>query len=259
MRSETGEWKRVQGSITESREGVQSRATGESTGTGREAAAEGRLPVRRKGGCGGREPGAELEGTRRLGRKGAWARGRARGVWGGRVWGGTGSGPGADSEGRLGRKGARGGRGSASGARAEGGLGRMGCYSYSRGVQTERLLREQKHNFGACLRTQRKLGFKTGPILVLIYRFLSWHLVFLASRPVFGVAWGIRPPASYNMGGWGGRESGARAELEGRLSRCQCARGGRGSGDEGGLGWKGGCQWGGRVPGAEGSVGRKGA
>jgi hypothetical protein len=32
-----------------------------------------------------------------------------------------------------------------------------GCYSYSRGVQTERLLREQKHNFGACLSRQRYL------------------------------------------------------------------------------------------------------
>jgi serine/threonine protein kinase len=31
------------------------------------------------------------------------------------------------------------------------------CYSYSRGVQTERLLREQKHNFGACLSRQRYL------------------------------------------------------------------------------------------------------
>lgn len=50
-----------------------------------------------------------------------------------------------------------------------------------------------------CLRTQRKLGFKTGPILVLIYRFLSWHhLVDLASRLSYGVAWGIRPPASFN-------------------------------------------------------------
>ena len=48
-----------------------------------------------------------------------------------------------------------------------------------------------------CLRTQRKLGFKTGPILVLIYRFLSWHSRPLASRLSFGVAWGIRPPASY--------------------------------------------------------------
>ena len=32
-----------------------------------------------------------------------------------------------------------------------------GCYSYSRGVQTERPLREQKHNFGACLSRQRYL------------------------------------------------------------------------------------------------------
>ncbi len=35
--------------------------------------------------------------------------------------------------------------------------GREICNSYSRGVQTERLLREPKHNFGACLSRQRYL------------------------------------------------------------------------------------------------------
>ena len=57
-----------------------------------------------------------------------------------------------------------------------------GCYSYSRGVQTERLLREQKHNFGACLSRQRYLP--TNPKKTRVqnwtdlgskFRFLSWH------------------------------------------------------------------------------------
>ena len=80
-----------------------------------------------------------------------------------------------------------------------------GCYSYSRGVQTERLLREQKHNFGACLSRQRYLPTNPKKTRVQNWTYLgskidSFHgiLVPLASRPLIGVAWGIRPPASYN-------------------------------------------------------------
>ena len=83
-----------------------------------------------------------------------------------------------------------------------------GCYSYSRGVQTERLLREQKHNFGACLSRQRYLPTNPKKTRVQNWTDLgskidSFHgnLVFLASRPLFGVAWGIRPLASYNRNG----------------------------------------------------------
>jgi hypothetical protein len=84
-----------------------------------------------------------------------------------------------------------------------------GCYSYSRGVQTERLLREQKHNFGACLSRQRYLPTNPKKTRVQNWTDLgsicsdSFHgiLVHLASRPLFGVAWGIRPPASYNRNG----------------------------------------------------------
>ncbi len=78
--------------------------------------------------------------------------------------------------------------------------------SYSRGVQTERLLREQKHNFGACLSRQRYLPTNPKKTRVQNWTDLgskidSFHgnLVFMASRPLFGVAWGIRPPASYNI------------------------------------------------------------
>ena len=83
-----------------------------------------------------------------------------------------------------------------------------GCYSYSRGVQTERLLREQKHNFGACLSRQRYLPTNPKKTRVQNWtdlgskiRFLSWQSRPMASRPSFGVAWGIRPPASYNRNG----------------------------------------------------------
>jgi hypothetical protein len=70
-----------------------------------------------------------------------------------------------------------------------------GCYSYSRGVQTERLLREQKHNFGACLSRQRYLPTNPKKTQVQNWTDLgsinsdSFHgnLVHLASRPSFGV------------------------------------------------------------------------
>ena len=57
-----------------------------------------------------------------------------------------------------------------------------GCCSYSRGVQTERLLRDQKHNFGACLSRQRYLPTNPKKTQVQNWtdlgskiRFLSWQ------------------------------------------------------------------------------------
>jgi hypothetical protein len=83
-----------------------------------------------------------------------------------------------------------------------------GCYSYSRGVQTERLLREQKHNFGACLSRQRYLP--TNPKKTRVQNwtdlgsnlgFLSWHSRLSGFAAAVRGAWGIRPPASYNRNG----------------------------------------------------------
>ena len=59
-----------------------------------------------------------------------------------------------------------------------------GCYSYSRGVQTERLLREQKHNFGACLSRQRYLPTNPKKTRVQNWTDLGSNLPipFMASR-----------------------------------------------------------------------------
>ena len=59
-----------------------------------------------------------------------------------------------------------------------------GCYSYSRGVQTDRLLREQKHNFGACLSRQRYLPTNPKKTQVQNWTDLGSNLPipFMASR-----------------------------------------------------------------------------
>ena len=58
------------------------------------------------------------------------------------------------------------------------------CYSYSRGEQTERLLREQKHNFGACLSRQRYLPTNPKKTRVQNWTDLGSNLPipFMASR-----------------------------------------------------------------------------
>jgi hypothetical protein len=59
--------------------------------------------------------------------------------------------------------------------------------------------------------------------LVLIYRSFHGNLVRLASRPLLGVAWGIRPPASFNTGGAACRSgrSGLRATFPRAARFCQ--------------------------------------